>query len=680
MVDTESKQPLNNQESRLRKILMFLMLNTDASYKYNLRDDNNFIHVYEICPLLPKFMLVTIVWDLHLDSFFYEMLSYSPCWFSFQYFEPATDSLKYIEDAFEVLEKVQQLLKSIFISISRSELRKMDNVDSKIIYNKLYDYAMNLLRQFYTPDAEKFKKFTKNKFYKYSGFALKYLLELLLYCFDVFECGYGKTNPLQQWQEYDLCSALCNKLEKDFKPETKLLKEHQLKIITALLNALQNNVMAVNIDIFIYWVEIDLNDKTLQEIIGTMAYELMEKMQNNKALGHDVQQQLQAIAIRPKTFTEIVRDATIGDILNALDDTKLEFHIKKAWLDELFGRNAALGNEECWQSIRQHTKYMCAEHCCQILDFLHLEITRIATEQRQEMDVEAATVDLKSIEPMELDEIMEDYEDLVKLIVLAMQEFSTTQIISVLNYQCKLFGFSSTLFATADITARLTEFLNKYNSDASSFDFRQFLILSFENANLAWQRFFDIACHGLCHISKYCACVKEARPLSNNYFMPQLLDAFKDLTVLQQRHFPLLLCEIYFTLYYPDRKTDFLKQIIHKHVNAFLESQQFEHILPLVKCLNLINTYGESQSHKPLNFDEITAPVLLMAAQIMEKSRWDLINFTDVRDEIVQGCIQFIQHTSKKFLPNATEKGNIFFILTFKNAAHRRSHLRAIVV
>ncbi|KAM7350075.1 gem-associated protein 4b-like [Cochliomyia hominivorax] len=661
LVDTE-KIPLPDKEKhqKLRKILMFLMLNTDATYKYNLKDDVELVHVLEICPLMPKFLTVTLVWELHLDEFFYEMLSYAPCWFTFQYFEPATDSLKYIDDAFEVLVKVKNLLQSICISMTRSELRLMDNVDTRIIHNKLYDYAMNLLRLFYTPDSEKFKNFTRKKSYKYAGFALKHLLELVLYTFDVYENA-EKANPAEDWRVYNICNQLLKKTE-DVK-ETKYLKEQQLKIITALLNALQTQVMLVKIDIFIYWVEIDLNDKeNLQEVVGTMAFRVGERMLRNRDFGHDVQQQLKVIEIRPKTLEEIIHDATIGEILNALDNSALDYNIRKAWFDELLNRTVALGNEECLQSIKQNIKLMTVEHCLQILDFIKLEIRRNYQETENE-----SLDDLKpNLDNMDIDP--EDYEELGELILKALENYNKEQLIVVLNYQSKLYGFNTTLFARPDISSRITEFFNKYNGESSTFDIQQFLILSFENGEMAWQKFFNMASHNLALITNYCYTVKLSRPLSNNYFISHLLAAFNELTSLEQRFFPALLCEIYFTLYYPDNKTEFLKKIIHKHVNQYLDQQQFEHLLPLVKCLNLIGSYGESQSNKPLNFGEITAPVLLMAAQIMDKARWDLITYSDVRDEIVRECIQFIQKTSKKFLPNATEKDRKWITKVIKDS------------
>ncbi|KAL9889389.1 gem-associated protein 4b-like [Glossina fuscipes fuscipes] len=650
LVSKEEKKPLPSVERKLRKIVMFFVLNTDATYKYNLRDDVNVAHVFEICPLLPKFLVVTLIWELNLEPFFYELLSFTPCWFAFQYFEPATDSLKYIDDVYDVLGKVEQLLKAIFINLTRTEIQQINPIDLKIMYKKLYDYATNLLRLFYTPDAEKFQKFTKKQLHKYSGFALKHLLQMIIFAFDVYEQS-EEINLHEHWEIYDVGKDFTNKIAK-LSETSQSVRVEQLAMILALLNTLQTNVMMITMKDFIYWVEVDLTENiTLQAAVGAMAYEVMDHILKNKAFSHDVAQQLKTIAIRPKTLQETIHNATIGDILHALDDLDMLHHIRKAWLDELFNRPIALINDECLEAIKSNIKIISLENCQQMLDFIKLDICRNISEPDDEYKINEKL----NIENNDIDG--NDYEDLGLLISAALENFSISQVLAILNYQSKLFGFKSTLFMRPDLEQRITEFLNKYNADSNTFDYHHFLVLTFEHPDMVWKKLFDSACHNtLAHIKNYCAAVKQSRPLSNNYYMPHLLAALEDVDYLQKEPFPQLLCELYFELYYPDGKTQFLKQIINKYTNIYLDGQLFANLLPLVKTLNLIGGYGETQSYKPLTFGEMTAPVLLTVAQIMDKSRWDLITYTDIRDEIVRECIQFIQQTSKKFLPNATEK------------------------
>lgn len=372
--------------------------------------------------------------------------------------------------------------------------------------------------------------------------------------------------------------------------------------------------------------------------VGGMAYEVMERILKNKAFSHDVSQQLKTIAIRPKTLQETIHNATIGEILHALDDLDMSHHIRKAWLDELFNRPMALINDECLEAIKSNIKIISVENCQQMLDFVKLDISRNISEPDDEYDDK-------------------DYENLGLLINAALENFNTSQVLTIVNYQNKLFGFKSSLFMRPGLEQRINEFLNKYNADSNTFNYHHFLALTFEHAEMVWKKLFDSACHNtIAHIKNYCVTVKQLRPLSYSYYMPHLLAALKDVDYLQKEQFPQLLCELYFELYHPDEKTLFLKQIINKYINMYLDGQLFDNLLPMVKTLNLIGGYGETQSYKPLTFGEMTAPVLLTAAQIMDKSRWDLITYTDIRDEIVRECIQFIQQTSKKFLPNATEK------------------------
>ncbi|XP_017472165.1 PREDICTED: uncharacterized protein LOC108363333 [Rhagoletis zephyria] len=658
LIDPEVKKPLPKAHQKLRKVVMFLFANTDATYKYNLREDPTFAHVLEQCPLLPKFLLVTLIWELQLDQFFYEALSYTPCWFAFQYFETAADTMKYIGDPYEVLEKVEQLMRALFLSIALSESRKIDMVDKKIIYGKLYDYSMNLLRQFYTPDCEKFKQFTKLQFFRYSGFALKHLLQMTLFAFDLLELP-ETANPKIDIEIYQICQEICPRApDSEITNPSTVLKEQQLKIIKALLNSVQYNVMLVKIDVFMYWVEVDVTPTlTLQLAIGEMIYKVGERMRCNPELGHDVEAQLKFLAIKPKTLEETIESATLGEILRNLDQTMPQ-HIKKAWFDELFNRSMALGNDECLDAIKENIKLMTPHNCQQAIDFIKLSQLSQADIADNDGDGEG-----ENSEKMQVDTC--EFEALTSLMLLGLQNFKSEDILQLLAYQTKAFDKSTSVCCQDDYQRRVTEFLNKY---AASFDLQQFLVLCFENPAQMWAKFFDSACHNSEHVRNFCTTIKQSRPFSNIYFDELLESAMHDHEKLTQKNFPELLCEIYYTLYHPSRKTEFLKQFMNKNVNDLLDTQRFGHLLPIVKALNLIAMHDETQPNKQLAFGEVTAPVLLMAAQIMDKTRWDLITYTDARDEVVRECIQFIQYTSKRFLPVATEKDRKWITKVIKDS------------
>lgn len=79
-----------SDDEAMQKVVIFLTLNSNVSFKHNLKDNPYLGHVVEVCPLMPTFLLIDIIWSLRLDKQFYELLTYTPCWFSFQFFEPAT--------------------------------------------------------------------------------------------------------------------------------------------------------------------------------------------------------------------------------------------------------------------------------------------------------------------------------------------------------------------------------------------------------------------------------------------------------------------------------------------------------------------------------------------------------------------------------------------------------------
>ncbi|XP_055913417.1 uncharacterized protein LOC129947032 [Eupeodes corollae] len=631
-IDGETKKPLPKAQRLLRKMVMFLLVNTDATYKYNLKDDPGLAHVIEICPLLPKYLLVAIIWQLNLDQFFYEALAHCPCWFSFQYFEIATDSLKHIKDPYEVLIKVENMVRSIFTSITKSKAQRINFVDKKIILGKLYDFTMNLLRQFYTPDAEKFKTFKKNEFFTYSGYAINHILEMIIFAFDVYE-EKNNLKPDFDVGVYDVCSSISSQNPTSEAESHSLVKEFQLKVITALLNSLQYNVMLVKIDVFMHWVEVDLNSQeTLQSVIGVKSFLVGERMLANRDFHHDVEQQLKSIAIRPKTLEEQITDATIGDILGKLREP-LERHVKKAWFDGLVKNTISLGNEECLQSIKDNIKLMSLDNCMEILDYIELE-----------QKVREQTEDNAAYDCMDIDSL----PDLTTILLAAVQILNSADIIKLINFEVKKFGKDVTHFQEERFNERATEFLNKFSNE---FDEQGFLCLCFENPKAMWGKMFDVACNSEEHIGIFCSMVKLMRPLSNDYFHPLLSSALRDERI-QQKFFSQLLCSIYFELCF-DRQTEFFKQFFNSCVNEMLDSERYGDLIPLVKCLNMMVSKGSKEG---LPFGPATAPVLLMAAQIMENVRWDLLTYSDEKDEVLKECAQFVQNTIKGFLPLAREK------------------------
>ncbi|XP_055370705.1 uncharacterized protein LOC129605151 [Condylostylus longicornis] len=617
----------------LRKICFFLILNTDSNFKYSLKDDINLAHLLEVTPQLSKCLLSNVVWGLKLDKYFCEIIQYSPSWFALQFLEHSIHSLKYINEPYEVLVKVENLVKAIYGNICRSDYRQIDSVEKKIIFNKFYDFTMDLLRQFYTPDAEKFTHFTKKQFFKYSGFALRHLLDIIIFAFDGFEIKFEKSEDI--YEIFDICKESCPIIENKCVSYSKPVAEIQSQIITSLLSTLQYNVMLVTIDVFMYWVEIDLTESiTLQSVIGEKAYCVLERMQSNKSFGHDVQEQLQFIAIRPKTLNEIIKESTIGEILCKLDEL-LEYNEKKAWFDELLSRSISFGNDECLETIRANSKLINVENIIQMIDFLHLEMQ---TKLSPENEIETCENNVN--------------QDLLKILVKSLDNFNAEQLLQICSYAKEKFGSDHSFFEQENLDERCTEFFNKYNE---SFDTQLFLQFCFENPRYVWRKFFEVACNSDKQVGNFCLTVKRTLKYSKTYFESLFKSSFNS-NKSDEKFYPNLVAEAYFQIYF-ERKWEFFKEFINKNCTDILSSENFIDLIPILKALNIIASKNVKElGQNTLIFGEVTAPVLIMAAQIMEKCRWDLISYSDIKEEIVRTCIEFITIVSKKFLPVATDK------------------------
>lgn len=173
------------------------------------------------------------------------------------------------------------MVKAIYLNICRMDFR--NSVENKNSLSKLFDFMMSLLRHFNTPDAESFKQWTKKKTNEFLGVSLHSILKLVLHCFNLF----NHKPALQVDAKYNMFKVL---LEQE--PEidnhsnsnySESVGETLLQINIALLNTLQNCLMNVTVDLFVYWVEIDVANEedpdeelTLQNIIANSCYDLMQ--------------------------------------------------------------------------------------------------------------------------------------------------------------------------------------------------------------------------------------------------------------------------------------------------------------------------------------------------------------------------------------------------------------------
>lgn len=620
-VDSETGEPLPEYSAQLRKITFFLVLNTDTSYKYDLMTDHTVSHLLNAFPPMSKCLLLALIWGLSLDKYFYECISFTPIWFAFRFVEDAVDSLKYA-DPYETLDRVDHLVRAIYTNIARSDYRSVETVEKKIILGKYFDVTMDLLRHFFSPNADGFENWSKRKKYKYTGYVLKHNLELLSHCFNVYQhkpplkhsghCVYSlmhEREPLVDNMRANYSEAVTDTL-------------HRLNM--TILNSLQNNVMHVDCNAFMYWVEIDIDeDTTLQRLVGEAAYRIEHLINVNECFQHDVSAQLKTIAIKPQTVEERAAQSTIGELIDKLERLQGDDENIHLWLREFIARGElVLGNAECLEALEQHARSLTAENIRQLIAF-------------------AASVDIDNgcvVEEKLIECCLTAFDHLGEAAIVDLIQFSIEQQQQHFSYM-QLENFDSFL-------------IEVFNKTSFMYDRKIYLKLLFQNPQLFYDKLFHEALTAevqMVHMIEILrATTKVFKPFLGthlNALMETKCDAADRLVAPLV---PKLIAQMFhLNVIEP---TAFIIDIIYKkYFVPALQSKNLPRITLIINALLL-------SVQQKYAFDGFAAPILVMSAQIIELCRWSVISFNDDAVTVVTKTIEFVQEVLKKFLPTAEEK------------------------
>lgn len=621
--DNEVQHQIHQTE--LRNITFYLILNTEATFKYNLSEDYNVVHLLGTIPQISKMLLLSLIWELHLNEYFYECIAYAPIWFSLQFIEIAVDSLKFA-DPHHVLDCVEKLVCAIYLNITRSDYRIMGVVDKKIILGKYFDHTMDFLRHFFTPDAEKFSNFSKFKYSLYTGHVLRHNLTMIIKCFGLY-----KTKPEldvdKKYLIYSLMSEKDKEIDNHSHAYSEPVNESLHQINTALLNSLQSNVMMVNIDTFLIWVEEDIDDEhTLQSIVGEAAYEVTNLIQVHECFKHDVLAQLQSIAIKPLTPEEKAKNATIGDILNKLDNMSSENDTRSIWITELLSRGILVfENDECMETLEQNVTYFSVGNVLEILKY-------IRTAENIEDNVKELVVN--SIEHLPFNEIQ---EIIVQVVVMQSETNRTIELDEFPQALIEIFNRSAqTLHSKLSFKIMVQNPIKFFNS-------------IFKRATQNEQEIGDL--------TKFIVATdKISLKLIENELKNLFEIEFNGLDVKERTNIPKFISHLFFTNLIA--KPQFIQTWLYRPLSKALSEKNYTKIVCLLKSLLLI-------SHK-FDFEKLCPPVLVMCGQVLDHCRWDIVKYTEELETIVVVSIDVIREVMKKFLPIGTETGKHLEKSSFK--------------
>lgn len=622
-VDAKTKEPLLKYAAQLRKIAFYLILNTEATFKHDVMKDYTVSHLLNTVPSLPKCLLHSCIWGLLLDKYFCECIAYAPIWFTFQFIENVVESLKYA-DPYDTLVRVHEVVRAIYINISRSDFRQMETVERKIILNKYYDITMDLMRHFYSPDAEKFQNWTKNKYRKYMGYVVKHNLEMILFCFNIFQKRPTLKNDPIEMGIYALMRDYEPLIDDHRNTYTDVVQDTLHRINTTLLNSLQFNVMQVDCLTFMYWVEVDLDDEyTLQRSVGEMAYNVEQVINVNECFEHDVGVQLKAISIKPKTIQEIIAQSTIGEMIEKLE--KLSNSNDKnipLWLDAFIDHGElVLGNTECLETLEMHFQSLTVAQVKRMILFA----------ANTAEDDDDATVD----------------EKLIEICLNSFDQFNNDEIFDLIQYSIDEQKQHFSYLQLENFDQFLIEIFNKTTFVQNQ---KAYLKLLIQNPHLFYDKLIEEALTTDLQMQNMVGIIIATATIFKNFIQNTIKDLIESKSESIEQHsthiLPKLLAQLFFINILPAK--EFIVDMLYKRfLLTAMKNQNYSRIILIMTTLTIIST--------KYKFEGICPPLLVMASQIMELCRWNVLTFSDESVAIVLKTIEFINAVLKVFMPVATD-------------------------
>lgn len=632
---TDENQPNPLYDKELRKITFFLILNTNVSWKYDLTNDQTICHLIGILPKIPKCILLACIWDLNLSEYFYECISYSAGWLSLPIIDGAVDSLKYA-DAYQSLERVEKMVKAIYILIARYDYRQTAStkIEHKIMLSKFYDYTADFLRHFFTPDAEKFDKMTKFQFTIYKGYVLKHILHLILNCFEIY-----RKKPSFIIDEHLQIFQLMEDKEKTFDSNSSnycaTVDEILHKINITLLNSLQSSVMDVDVGTFTDWVEEDLDNdndnETLQSAIGNAVYKVLQQISANDCFKHDVSKQLINLAIKPKTIQERAKESLLGDIIRKLDSKVLAGNERNVWLTEFLNRGALVfENDECMDTLKDNMEYLTFEHCQLILKYI----------SSKNIDDDNAQSDNDN------DNDDDEITNLNVIINKAMKKCNCKEIEEIC---AMIIDLKITICLKPNTFDKCL--IEVFNKGTLTFYNQTDLCIMAQNPQVFFDRLFEYSYQNAQQLETFISFIRSASIVSAK-LLPNCVanlfeNKFAELTPTEENTIPPLMTELYCSNIL---SKDFITKLLYKMIMNSLEKNDWRKIIIILRIL--LRIVGRN------DFGLINEPVIVvMVGQVLDKCRWDMTRYCEELEIIVCKSIEFIQEATKKFLPKANDIG-----------------------
>lgn len=420
------------QDQSLRKIFMFLVLNTSVSVREKLIDDINCGHIVYCAPTLSKDLLMELIWSLSLHKYVCESIVHCPLALGGEILDVVLNKMSSVEPL-EALLRVEDLSTAVYCKFMK--LEHIKGTDVECAKRKLYIYFKNLLQYFLKPNLKELGNVRPRELYHVAGFAMRCILSLMTNCLKLY------LNP-QQRQEcvmsavYDMSLS---ELSGGVENENIVITSNDF--IDELTCACKTNFCAITVDIWLFWAECEVdgadNNRTLQNEISEAMYccsEDLKRAQNGEIklpLAGELITMLSSMAVKPRDEDDEIREAGTELIIKNVSDKSKS---QRKWFKALLGLNEIMSDKKCADCLKDNL--------------------RLAEYEDIKVILEKAVT---ALEP----ECGDGERDKIKRIALeSVKHLSLKQQVEIVQWFFKTFGTSDT-FLTEGFNMVATEVFNK---------------------------------------------------------------------------------------------------------------------------------------------------------------------------------------------------------------------------
>lgn len=574
----------------------------------DLVDFDGLEYVIWTSPIMPKYLMCEILWQLHMDRFIYEIIVFSCPKLAIEVADAVLENFKYFNPTDSLL-KIRTLTSACYRMIQRLVYFKIDlNVLTQAFRN--FEKCLRYFREL--PNAIKLKTLQGDEKYHFMGRQMYFILCVIIESMDNYYLTKKFKSP--DFQElYKLTYRQGAVVNKDSCVITTNKYKNLLEILDksneALLDTCKYLAMDVNVNVFCAWSEFEFQGQnSMQKVIGMLTYKILCiicRIPNLK--NHPVQSFLREIAYKPVNFAEIINVLSARDIIHKIVNDKE----RQKWIKALLYRHKLFEDIALVELIETHLELFDSDECHRLFKTMYEYLNVNVATENEEKKILAS-------------KIFQRCSSFAKYDIIEMH-FNKNIFIDTLE--------------TTEFDSMVTEIFNKL-INTPNMDLSKVFNVFIQNPRKVFTKIFTVACDGTEQTNTMIAVMKPFEKYFNHYYEkdtePCIILVLKDIiaSILEcetkQNHFIRFLISLKKSGAIPGPKLLLLIIMPNLH-KALLNKNIFDvdlHCKLIQECYPL----PELIDYRP--------PILAMFAQVLDTVRWKMDTYSPIAPMTLERVIK----------------------------------------